>query len=105
VNEAVASATKSEAVPDPWLDAGTYRFNAIQDQAALLRAVTPADVQRVAKRIFKDPAAVATVVAGEADSLKTALQGRVQFEVLGEVVVPTTTPKTPAKPTGNVNPR
>lgn len=105
VNEAVASATKSEAVPDPWLNADTYRLSAIQDIPALLRAVTPADVQRVAKRIFKDPAAVASVVVGEADSLKTALQGRVQFEVLGEVVVPTTTPKTPAKPTGNANPR
>ncbi|HKS10557.1 MAG TPA: pitrilysin family protein [Pyrinomonadaceae bacterium] len=105
VNETVASATKAEAVPDPWLDADTYRFSAVQDQAALLRAVTPADVQRVAKKLFKDPAAVATVVAGEVDPLKTALQGRVQFEVLGEVVVPTTTPKTPAKPAGNANPR
>lgn len=105
VNEAVVVATKSEALPDPWLDADTYRLSAVQDQAALLRAVTPADIQRVAKRIFKDPAAVASVVVGEADPLKTALQGRVQFEVLGEVVVPTTTPKTPAKPTGNANPR
>jgi zinc protease len=105
VNETMAIAAKSEAVPDPWLDADTYRLSAIQDLPALLRAVTPADVQRVAKRLFKDPATVASVVVGEADALKTALQGRVQFEVLGEVVVPTTTPKTPAKPAGNVNPR
>lgn len=105
VNEAVVSATKSEAVPDPWLDADTYRLSAVQDTAALLRAVTPADVQRVAKRLFKDPAAVASVVVGEADPLKAALQGRVQFEVLGEVVGPAPSPKTPAKPTSNVNPR
>ena len=105
VNEAVVVATKSEAVPDPWLDADTYRLSAVQDQPALLRAVTPADMQRVARRLFKDPAAVASVVVGETAPLKAALQGRVQFEVLGEVVVPTTTPKSPAKPTGNANPR
>ncbi len=104
VNEAVAIATKSEAVPDPWLDADTYRLSAVQDQPALLRAVTPADVQRVAGRLFKAPA-VASVVVGEVDPLKTALQGRVQYEVLGEVAAPTPSSKTPAKPTGNANPR
>lgn len=103
VNEAVVIATKSEAVPDPWLDADTYRLKGVQDVPAMLRSVTPADVQRVAARLFK-PAGVASVVAGEADSLKAALEGRVQFEVLGEVAAPTPSSKTPAKPTGNANP-
>jgi hypothetical protein len=77
----------------------------VQDQPALLRAVTPADVQRVAGRLFKSPAAVASVIVGEAEPLKAALQGRVQFEVLGEVSAPAPASKTPAKPAGNVNPR
>jgi hypothetical protein len=48
---------------------------------------------------------VASVIVGEAMPLKTALQGRVEIEVLGEVAAPAPAPKTPAKPTGNVNPR
>jgi len=104
VNEAVAIATKPEAVPDAWLDADTYRLKEVQDLPAMLRAVTPADIQRVAGRLFKVPS-VASIVVGEADSLKAALQGRVQFEVLGEVTAPTPSSKTPAKPAGNANPR
>ena len=104
VNEAVEVATKPEAVPDPWLDLDTYRLKELQDQPALLRAVTATDVQRVATRLFKN-APVASVLVGEAAPLKTALQGRVQYEVLGEVTDPVAAPKTPAKPTGNVNPR
>lgn len=104
VNEAVASAAKPEALPDPWLDADTYRLSSVQDQAALLRAVTPADIQRVAKQLFKSPDVVASVVVGEAEPLKAALQGRVQFEVLGEVVAPAPASKTPAKPSINANP-
>jgi zinc protease len=105
VNETVVSATKSEALADPWLDADTYRLSAVQDLPALLKAVTPADIQRVAKRLFKVPPIFASVVVGEAEPLKTTLQGRVQYEVLGEVAPPTPSTKTPAKPTGNANPR
>jgi predicted Zn-dependent peptidase len=104
VNEAVAAATKPEAIPDPWLDADTYLLDAIQDQASLLRAVTASDVQRVATRLFKN-AAIASVVTGEAAQLKATLQGRVQYEVLGEVPVPAPSPKPPAKPRSNANPR
>lgn len=104
VNEANVIATKIEAFPDPWLDAETYRLKAPQDQVALLRGVTAADVQRVAGRLFRD-VAVASVVAGETAPLKAALQGRVQFEVLGEISAPAPPPKTPAKPSGGANPR
>jgi predicted Zn-dependent peptidase len=104
VNEAVAVATKNEALPDPWLDAETYRLKDPQDQAALLRSVTASDIQRVAGRLFNQ-SAVASVVAGETAPLKAALQGRVQFEVLGEISAPAPAPKTPAKPTSNANPR
>lgn len=104
VNEAGVSASKAEAIPDPWLDLDTYRLSALPDPPALLRAVTAADVQRVAARLFKNPA-VASVLVGEVAPLKTALQGRVQYEVLGEVVAPAPALKTPAKPAGNANPR
>ena len=76
---------KPDAQPDPWLDADTYRFSAPQDQVALLRAVTTSDVQRVANRFFKF-APVASVVAGDPLQLKPAFEGRVKYEVLGEVV-------------------
>jgi zinc protease len=104
VNEAVVTGTKPEMVPDPWLDVDTYRLNAVQDQAAMLRAVTAADIQRVATRLFKN-AAIASVVAGESEQLKAALQGRVQYEVLGEIATPAPSPKPPAKPSTNSNPR
>ena len=82
VNEATTVATKTEAIPDPWLDAETYRLKAPQNEPALLRSVTASDIQRVAGRLFKE-GAVASVVAGETAPLKAALQGRVQYEVLG----------------------
>ena len=106
VNEAVVAGAKTEAVPDPWLDADTYRLNAIQDRAALLRAVTASDIQRVATRLFKN-AAIASIVTGEAAQLKATLQGRVQFEVLGEVPppAPAPSPKPRVKPPANANPR
>jgi predicted Zn-dependent peptidase len=104
VNEAVAAASKADGVVDPWLDADTYRLDAIQDQAALLRAVTASDVQRVATRLFKN-AAIASIVTGEAAQLKATLQGRVQYEVLGEAPPPAPAPKPSARPASNKNPR
>ena len=104
LNELTAASARAEMVPDPWLDAATYRLKSVQDQSALLRSVTPADIQRVANRLFKG-AAVASVVTGETASLKAALQGRVQFEVLGEIEVPAPAPKPPAKPASSANPR
>jgi zinc protease len=103
VNELTVMLAKPENTPDPFLDMDTYRMSAVQDQIALLRAVTSSDLQRVANRLFKS-AAVATVVAGETIQLKPALEGRLQYEVLGEIATPTPTPKPPAKPASNNNP-
>jgi predicted Zn-dependent peptidase len=94
--------TRPDALPDPWLDADTYRLSAAQDQIALLRAVTAPEVQRVANRLFNKT--IVSVVAGETAPLKAALQGRYQYEVLGEIATPAPSPKPPAKPAGNVNP-
>jgi zinc protease len=103
VNETAVMTSKSDALPDPWLDADTYRLSVVQDQLSLLRGVSAADIQRVASRLFKDPA-IASVLAGDSAQLKPALQGRFQFEVLGEIAVPTASPKPPTKPASSVNP-
>jgi zinc protease len=103
VNEVTVALAKPENAPDPWLDLDTYRMSAVQDHIALLRAVTVSDLQRVAGRLFKN-AAIATVVAGETLQLKPALEGRLQYEVFGEIATPAPTPKPPAKPASNNNP-
>ena len=103
VNEVSVMLGKPENAPDPFLDMDTYRMSAVPDQIALLRAVTSSDLQRVANRVFKS-APVATVVAGETLQLKPALEGRLQYEVLGEIATPAPTPKPPVKPASNNNP-
>jgi predicted Zn-dependent peptidase len=104
INEVSAVLSKPESLSDPWLDMDTYHLSEAQDQIALLRSVTASDIQRVANRLFKT-ANVATVVAGETLQLKAALQGRLQYEVLGEIAPPAPSPKPPTKPAGNDNPR
>lgn len=103
INEISANMAKPDALPDPWLDADTYRLSTPQDQIALLRSVTASEIQRVANRLFNKT--VASVVAGESAALKTALQGRFQYEVLGEIAAPAPSQKPPTKPATNDNPR
>jgi len=104
INEISAMITKPEAAPDPWLDLDTYHLSALQDQIVLLRSVTAQDIQRVATRLFKD-AAPASVIAGDLLQLKPALEGRIQYEVLGEIATPTPAPKPPATPVKKDSPR
>jgi predicted Zn-dependent peptidase len=103
INEVSGELSKPESFPDPWLDMDTYHLSEAQDQIALLRSVTGADIQRVATRLFKS-ANVATVIAGETLELKAALQGRVPFEVFGEIETPAPSPKPSTKPARNNNP-
>ena len=102
IGDVMTSLAKPDALADPWLDADTYRLSAPQDQIALLRAVTPADIQRVANRLFNKN--IVSVVAGESAPLKAALQGRYQYEVLGEIATPAPSQKPPTKPANNNNP-
>jgi zinc protease len=103
IGEISGPLSKPENFPDPWLDQDTYHLPRLQDHAALLRSVTAQDVQRIATRLFKD-AAVASVIAGEPPALKGALQGRFQFEVMGEIAIPAPSPKPPATPGTKVSP-
>lgn len=101
LSETDSERTKIEAQPDPWLDMDTYRLPTPQDRATLVQAISAADIQRVATRLFKD-APLASVVVGDPLQLKAALQGQLQFEVLGEGLEPTPSSKPPTKP-GIVN--
>jgi len=103
IGETAALLAKPDAQPDPWLDAETYHLSAPQDQVALLRAVTAPEVQRVANRLFNKT--IVSLAAGETAPLKAALQGRFQYEVLGEIATPAPTPKPPTKPSGSDKPR
>ena len=89
--EVTTQLAKSEGLTDSWLDLDTYRLPPTTDQLAALRAISPADIQRVATRLFHQ-AAIATVVVGDSQQLKTALQGRLQFEVMGEIAAPAPSP-------------
>jgi zinc protease len=102
IGDVMTMLAKPDALADPWLDADTYRLSAAQDQIALLKNVTPADVQRVANRLFNKT--IVSVVAGESAPLKAALQGRYPYEVLGEIATPAPSQKPPTKPANNINP-
>jgi predicted Zn-dependent peptidase len=74
---------------DAWLDVDTFKSARPNTVSTLIRSFTPADIQRVAARLFKD-APVAIVVLGNAEQLKA------QFPVNSETRATTQTP--PAKP-------
>ena len=84
--------SKPDAQSDKWLDQDTYRLSeALPSPTSVVNSLTPADVQRLAARTLNGAAAI--VVLGDPEQLKTALQSRLTFEVLGEVTAP---PKPPA---------
>jgi zinc protease len=94
---------KPESLPDPWLDAETFRLKEAQNAVIALQAVTPADVHRAAGRLLTNPS-ISTVIVGDPLQLKPVLQGRISFEVLGEVALPNTAPKPLVKPGTNAKP-
>jgi len=98
------STSPGEIEADSWLDMATYRLPVAQDRATSIRTVSSADLQRVAGRLFKD-ASIATVVVGDISQLRAALQGNIQFEVLGEIAEPKPSPKPPTKPGATSSPR
>jgi zinc protease len=60
-----------DALANEWLDAIVYKSTPAEDEQAL-NALTPADVQRVATRLFTD-ARLASVVVGDAAQLRNEL--------------------------------
>jgi zinc protease len=78
-----------------WLDADTFKTESPAKQLRAVDAVTAADVQRVAVRLFKD-APVARVALGDPAALKTAVE-RSGFTTEMPGPVPAAPSATPAK--------
>ncbi len=100
-NEAVAILNKAQDEPnmlsEMWLDAESYRLDANADQARAIAKLTPADIQRVAARLFRE-AAFASIAVGSAAQVKADLERTGKVEVLGEASTPkTSTDAPPAK--------
>jgi predicted Zn-dependent peptidase len=95
------AAQGDEAWVDAWLDAHTYNSEAAWDAevARALHALTPADVQRVAARLFQNTPSAAVAV-GDAALLREELaRGGVGVEVFGEPSTQAAAPLAqPAKP-------
>ncbi|MDT7605047.1 MAG: zinc protease [Acidobacteriota bacterium] len=82
---------------DVWLNSITYNYDASTDARALSE-VTPADIQRVAARLFRD-GQLATIVVGDAAELRAALaniQGGI--EVAGAQVTTPPATQQPSQP-------
>jgi zinc protease len=85
--------TQPEGIARVWLDADTFGLEANVAAAIANDAITPADLQRVANRLFKETP-VATVVIGDAKQLQAALGSTTKVEMMGEVVPRPTKPDT-----------
>jgi hypothetical protein len=92
---------RPEVIGDSWLDSDSYSVPGVDDQLRALNAVTVADLQRVAARLFRE-APFASVVVGNATELKAALSATQKIEVEGEVAGPQVAPQ---KPTTNAVPK
>lgn len=83
-------ATLNKSVDDPdgladgWLDMDTYGVDSFAEQIVRLKALTSADLQRTAGRLFND-GAYASVVVGNSELMKTQLEPLGKVEVMGAI--------------------
>lgn len=75
---------RPEGIARVWLDGDTFGLQSNTIATAPIDAVSAADLQRVATRLFKD-APVASLVVGDAKQLQAALQPNTKIEMMGEV--------------------
>jgi zinc protease len=88
-----------DALADEWLDVSVHKSTHAAEEAAL-NALTPADVQRVAARLFSD-AKLASVVVGDAAQLRNELarlSGGIEEAGAKAVTPPASEPQTPKRP-------
>jgi predicted Zn-dependent peptidase len=94
--------SQKDKLANDWLNIEAYSLPPASDQMRTWNALSPADVQRVAVRLFRDPQ-IASVVVGNAENLKAQLVPAINIEVLGEAKTkspeppPTTTTPGPSK--------
>jgi len=72
---------------DVWLDIDTYSLASVDEQMRASNAISLADLQRVAIRLFRE-VPTASVVVGNGDQLKAELAPTQKIEVMGEVAAP-----------------
>ena len=84
VAQLVREMERTDVLADIWLDTQTYGVSAanMAETIRALNALTPADVQRVAAKLFIEKP-VATVVVGDASTLRADLARSGGVEVLG----------------------
>lgn len=90
-------ANQPETIADAALDVDTYKLSAVAQPMNDVSRITAADVQRVASRLFKD-AAIAIIVVGDADQLKTSLGANVEVRAATADTKDTTSPASPPRP-------
>lgn len=78
---------KPEGVAEAWLDMDTYDLPPLAEQLATLNAVSSADLQRVAARLFRE-APIASVVIGNSKQLQAVLAPEIKVELMGELERP-----------------
>jgi predicted Zn-dependent peptidase len=102
-SEATAIINKASAEPnavaEAWLDAESYRLDTGADPARAFAKLTPADLQRVAARLFRG-VSFASIALGSAAQLKSDLERAGKVEVIGQEVqaVPPTPAPQPKSP-------
>lgn len=91
----------NDKLANDWLNIETYSLPAMKDQLSAWNSVSPADLQRVSIRLFRD-AAIASVVVGNVENLKAQLAPALKIEVKGEAKSKPPEPQaatTPVEPT------
>src|SRR6266550_6580103 len=74
------SSSPSESLADVWLDTETYKLP-VNNQADQLNRISPADVRRVAARLFENAASEAIVVLGNAAELRSQFDARAEVRM------------------------
>ena len=89
-------AAQPESIADLWLDVDAFKLAPLNGQINSVRSLTVADIQRVAGRLFKDPA-WATIVVGDAEQLKSGLGGIIEVRGAKPEVKSAADPAVPTK--------
>lgn len=90
-NEALAVFNKQlddpASLADLWLDRETFKLQTIDEQLRAMNRVSPADIQRLAAKLFRD-APVASIAVGSATQLSADLERTGKVEIFGATAPP-----------------